>query len=72
MGSGWREDVPDPVEIPLEDVGAVIAELDRLMRIAEQSGQAHLVRPLDDIIGRMTRWVWPLLEELDDDEDYDG
>jgi len=27
---------------------------------------------LDAVVGRMTRWVWPFLGELDQGEDYDG
>jgi hypothetical protein len=56
----------------LQEVGAVISELDRLFRNAELGGYDDLARSLDEILGRMTRWVWPLLGELDHEEDYDG
>lgn len=64
MGTGWREQLPDPVEVPLQEVGAVISELDRLLRAVELGGYSEIARPLDEIVGRMTRWVWPLLGEL--------
>jgi hypothetical protein len=70
MGNGWREDLPDPVEVPLEEVSAAISELDRLLHTAEVDGHLEIAETLDAVVGRMTRWVWPLLNELD--EDYDG
>jgi hypothetical protein len=70
VGNGWHEDLPDPVEVPLEEVSAAISELDRLLHTAEVSGNPEIAQSLDAIVGRMTRWVWPLLNELD--EDYDG
>lgn len=72
MGTGWREQLPDPIEVPLQEVGAVISDLDRLLRTAELGGYDEMARSIDEILGRMTRWVWPLLGELEDGEDYDG
>jgi hypothetical protein len=71
VGQGWREQLPDPVTVPLQEVGSVISELDRLLRVAELSGYSEIAQSLDAAIGRMTRWVWPLLDELDDEEHYD-
>lgn len=70
MNAGWREDLPDPVEVPLAEVSTVISELDRLLHLAEVAGDVETARSLDTVVGRMTRWVWPPLDELD--EDYDG
>lgn len=70
MDTGWRENLPDPVEVPLEEVSAVISELDRILHLTEVAGDVEMARSLDTVVGRMTRWVWPLLGELD--EDYDG
>jgi hypothetical protein len=72
MGSGWREQLPDPVEVPLRELGQAISELDRILRVAELSGGHEIANSLDEVVGRMTRWVWPFLNELDDTEDYDG
>jgi hypothetical protein len=67
--TGWREHLPDPVEVPLAEVSAAISELDRLLYVAGADGQHELARGLDEVAGRMTRWVWPLLGELDEGED---
>jgi hypothetical protein len=72
VDAGWREQLPDPIEVPLREVGYVISELDRLLRAAELRGDDETVRSIDAVVGRMTRWVWSLLGELDDEEDYDG
>ena len=72
MGTGWREPLPDPVEVPLRELSRVISELDRLLRVAELGGALEIATALDEIVGGMTRWVWPLLGELDGEEDYDG
>ena len=71
MREDRREPLPDPVVVPLSEVGAVISALDRLLHMVEVRGQREFARVLDEVIGRMTRWVWPLLDELDDDEGYD-
>lgn len=70
MGIGWRENLPDPVEVPLQEVSTVISELDRLHHVAQVDGHVEIAQALDVTVGRMTRWVWPLLSELD--EGYDG
>jgi hypothetical protein len=67
-----HEDLPDPVEVPLRELGAALSELDQLLQVAVSGGHDHIARILDDVVGRMTRWVWPLLGELDRDEGYDG
>jgi hypothetical protein len=72
VAAGSGERLPDPVEVSLSEVGAVISELDRLFRAAALDGHRDIARALDEVVGRMTRWVWPLLGELDDAENYDG
>ncbi len=42
--------------------------LERMVDIEE----VETAQQIDRLIGRMTRWVWDLLGELDDDEGYDG
>jgi hypothetical protein len=53
----------------LAEVSAAISDLDRLLHMAEVDGHLEIARSLDAVVGRMTRWVWPLLNELD--EGYD-
>ena len=61
----WRENLPDPVAVPLDEVSGVISDLDRLLTRAIAPGENDLAHDLDTVVGRMTRWVWPLLRELD-------
>ena len=68
----WRENLPDPVAVPLDEVRVAISDLDRLLTRTMARGDNDLAHDLDVVVGRMTRWVWPLLRELDEDEDYDG
>jgi hypothetical protein len=62
----WTE-LPDPVEVSLAEISAAISELDDLLRAAEAGGDTEIARALEDIVGRMTRWVCPFLDELDED-----
>ena len=70
--ANWRESLPDPVPVPLNEVSAAISDLDRLLDQIRARGENDLAHDPDLVVGRMTRWVWPLLRELDGDEDYDG
>ena len=68
----WRENLPDPVAVPLAELSGAISDLDRLLTRAITRGDDDLAQDLDAVVGRMTGWVWPLLRELDEDDDYDG
>ena len=70
--TNWRENLPDPVAVPLDEVSAAISDLDRLLTVIMARGENELAHDLDLVVGRMTRWVWPVLRELDEDEDYHG
>lgn len=71
MTEGWYEELPDPVDVPLAEVGEVITELERLLLQARADDYTDLAQSLDEVVGRMTRWVWPLLDELDDEDGRD-
>jgi hypothetical protein len=70
--ANWRENLPDPVAVPLNELRVAISDSDRLLTNLTALGENDLADDLDAVIGRMTRWVWPLLGELDEEEDYDG
>jgi hypothetical protein len=63
--------LPEDVSVPLEEARAVIVALDQLMEELRASGHLDAAMRIDDVIGRMTRWVWPLLGELDREDGYD-
>jgi hypothetical protein len=57
-----REELPESITVSLDEIRAVVGGLE----------EVETAQQLDRLIGRMTRWVWDLLGELDDDEGYDG
>jgi hypothetical protein len=61
MSNGWRERLPDPVLVPLDEVRSVIAQLDREITSLAAVGDGATVDCLEAVIGRMTRWTWDLL-----------
>ena len=65
--------LPDHVTVSITELRAAISDLEDLLDTLDgpdslELGSAHL---LDRVIGRMTRWIWPLLEELDREDGYD-
>jgi hypothetical protein len=38
---------------------------------AQPSGYTHLAQSLDEMVSRLTRWAWLLLDELDDEDARD-
>lgn len=63
--------LPDEVPVPLAEARGVIVALDQLMEELRASGHVDAASRIDGVIGRMTRWVWPLLGELDHEDGYD-
>ena len=64
--------LPDDVTVPVAELRAVIGLLEHLLEWLEQLPTAEQqASDLDSAIGRMVRWIWPLLRELDDEDDYD-
>lgn len=57
--------LPDEVTIDLEEIRALVIGLERLE--SALSG-AHAVA-VNDLIGQVLRWLWPILDDLDDGED---
>jgi hypothetical protein len=55
--------LPDEVRVSLAEIGAVVAELELVMRDLASQGQTDAVARVDALIARMTRWVWPWLGE---------
>lgn len=71
MKDRWREELPDPVTVPFAEVRGVISRLEHELERLAGAGDSDGARALDEVIGRMTRWVWGLLGELDQEEGYD-
>jgi hypothetical protein len=64
--------LPDDVTVTLAEVTAVIEGLEDVLDALHHSSIDHATADLlDAAIGRMTRWGWPLLGELDARDGYD-
>lgn len=62
--------LPDEVTVSLEEVRATLNELEAVLaELRRQRPESALAGAVDDVIGRMTRWVWPVLGELDEEGD---
>jgi hypothetical protein len=64
--------LPDEVRVPLAEFGDVFGMLEDLLVDLRRSGRVAQAETLDSVLGRMSRWAWPLLGELDEGEGYDG
>jgi hypothetical protein len=63
--------LPDPVRVPLAELASVVAALERVLEHVDRAGDGVSVEALDEVIGRMARWAWPLLPEIDEEDGYD-
>lgn len=60
--------LPDNITVGLEEVRAAINQLEGVFaELRRQRPESALAGPVDDVIGRMTRWVWPVLGEEGDE-----
>jgi hypothetical protein len=64
--------MPDEVTVALTDLASVMFELERILQALSDRGTPDIADAVDAVIGRMTRWIWPLLGELDEEDAYDG
>ena len=69
MEGRWREDLPDPIVVPLGEVRDVISALELQLERLAASDDLQGAEELDVVIGRMTRWIWDVLGELDEEQD---
>jgi hypothetical protein len=63
--------LPEEVRVALAEFAHVIGGLEAILLSLQAAGRDE-ARGLDELIGRMSRWAWPLLGELDEGEGYDG
>ena len=61
--------LPDEAPVALQEIRRLVGRLERLQRTLYRRGAAEEVDALDDAIGQVLRWLWPLLDELDDEGD---
>ena len=69
MEGRWREDLPDPIVVPLGEVRDVISALELQLERLAASDDVQGAEELDVVIGRMTRWIWDVLGELGEEQD---
>ncbi len=67
-----REELPESITVSLDEIRAVVGGLEECLERMVDIEEVETAQQIDRLIGRMTRWVWDLLGELDDDEGYDG
>ena len=63
--------LPEEIRVPLSELRAVMGGLEDVQQVLRQTGQGELAMRVDAIVGRMSRWVWPLLGELGEGHGYD-
>jgi len=69
----FREELPDEIVVPLEEVRQVLIALERHLEALRDTDELVEAAAVDIVLGQITRWIWPLLRDLDHDEEgYDG
>lgn len=59
--------LPDPVTVPLVEISAVVVTLQDTADALAVDGLYARSQVLNDVIGRISAWVWDPRWELDDD-----
>lgn len=73
MSGEFRHELPDEIAVPLNEAIAVVTALERHLERLLELGDVVGAETVDAVLGRITRWVWPLLRDLDDEDGkYDG
>ena len=61
--------LPDEVTVPVAELRDTISGLEAILdTLLPRRDDAELAAQLDTVIGLMSRWLWPLLRELDDED----
>lgn len=68
MSEDFKEDLPHEVVVPLEEVIAIVAALELHLERLSELGDISGAEAIDAALGRITRWVWPLLRDLDEED----
>jgi hypothetical protein len=63
--------LPDEIRVSLAEFAAVVTGLEGVLRDLVATGDRDAAARIDTLIGRMGRWAWPLLGELDEGQGYD-
>ena len=73
MDDASGEELPSEAVVPLEEARQVVTALERHLESLREGGDRVGAELVDAVLGRITRWVWPYLRDLDHEEDgYDG
>ncbi len=68
MTDEFRQELPDEIVVPLAEAIAVVTALERHLEWLAELGDDRGIDAVDAVLGRITRWVWPLLRDLDDED----
>jgi hypothetical protein len=61
--------LPDDVTVPVAELRVAIGGLEVVLdELLQRPDAAELAARQDAVIGQMSRWLWPLLRDLDDED----
>ena len=73
MSDESGEELPSEAVVPLEEARQVVTALEGHLESLRQAGDRVGAELVDAVLGRITRWIWPYLRDLDSEEGgYDG
>jgi hypothetical protein len=63
----FKEELPAEVVVPLSEAIVVVTALEQHLEQLLEYGDEAGAEAIDAVLGRITRWVWPLLRDLDEE-----
>lgn len=59
---------PDEIVVDREEVRRAMKGLEDALEASTERGIYDVASTIDAVLGQMTRWLWDLLRELDEEE----
>lgn len=66
MDDEFREDLPAEVVVSLNETMGIVTALEQHLEWLVEANQVGQAEAIDAVLGRITRWIWPLLRDLDE------
>jgi hypothetical protein len=64
----FKEELSDQIVAPLSEAIAIVIALEQHLERLSQLGDDVGMEAVDAVLGRITRWIWPLLRDLDEED----